>query len=135
MKALILPPTNSTPGIWFDPAVGRLELTGNSIPENASEFYQPIIAWLSHHLPELDGPQVLQMHLSYFNSTSLKAIYKLLKCVKDANTMGAQVTVRWYSEEEEDELLVETVAMLSEMLDMPMAIVPGQSDQQAKAAN
>lgn len=127
MNALILQPTSSTPGVWFEPEIGRFELTGNSIPENASEFYQPVMAWLNHHLPEMTGPHVLHMHLSYFNSTSLKAIYRLLKCVKDANTMGAQVTVRWYSEAD-DELLLETVDMLSDMLDMHMEIMPADDN-------
>lgn len=132
MKALILQPTNSTPGIWFEPEIGRFELTGNSIPENASEFYQPVMEWLNHYLPEMTGPQVLHMHLSYFNSTSLKAIYRVLKCIKDANTMGAQVKVRWYSEAD-DELLLETVAMLSDMLDMPMDIMPADEDRHRAA--
>ncbi len=132
MNALILPATRSTPGVWFEPEAGRFELTGNSIPENANEFYQPVIEWLANHLHDLKGEQVMDFHLSYFNSTSLKAIYQLLKQIKESCTMGATIRVRWYAEDD-DELLVETVAMLSEMLEMPMEILP-ELDDRSRAA-
>ncbi len=128
MNALILPPTRSTPGVWFEPATGRFELTGNSIPENANEFYQPVIEWLANNLADMKGELVMDFHLSYFNSTSLKAIYQLLKQIKAACTMGSTIRVRWYAEDD-DELLIETVAMLSDMLDLPMEILPAEDDK------
>jgi hypothetical protein len=133
MKALILPATRSTPGVRFDPALGVFELTGTSVPENASEFYQPVVEWLANNFPDLKGEHVMHFHLSYFNSTSLKAIYQLLKKAKEACLMG-QGTLRicWHGDADDD-LLVETASMLSELLDMPMDIVP-DVDEGAQAA-
>ncbi|MEO8069519.1 MAG: DUF1987 domain-containing protein [Flavobacteriales bacterium] len=122
MQALIIPASSNTPGIWFEPGSATFELTGNSIPENASEFYQPVMGWLANHLHLLDGEQILRIKLSYFNSTSLKALYMMLKLVKDANAMGSNMRVEWHIEED-DELLMETQAMLSEMLGMPMEVI------------
>ena len=128
MKALILPATRSTPGIHFDPALGVFELTGTSVPENASEFYQPVVEWLAGHLSDLKGEHVMHFHLSYFNSTSLKAIYQLLKQAKEACLMGqSSLRVCWHGDAD-DELLVETASMLSDLLDMPMEVVPNAED-------
>ena len=133
MQALIIPVSNNTPGVWFEPASGTFELTGNSIPENAIEFYQPVMDWLANHLPDLEGEQTLKIKLSYFNSTSLKALYMMLKQVKDANTMGCRVRVEWYIEED-DELLSETRSMMSEMLDMVMDVIPTGDQGATRAA-
>lgn len=132
MNPLIIPQTDNTPGVWFEPASDTLELTGCSIPENASEFYQPVLDWLANNLVDITRPIPFRVKLSYFNSTSLKALYMLLKQIKDANTMGSQVSVEWHIEED-DELLLETEAMLSEMLGMPMTVVPVQERGNAKA--
>lgn len=132
MNALILPATRTTPGVHFEPATGLFELTGTSVPEDASEFYQPVIQWLAQHLHYLKGEQVVHFHLSYFNSSSLKAIYQLLVQVKAACTMGASIRVCWHAEPDDD-LVLDTVATLSDVLDMPMDFIPIEDDK-AKAA-
>jgi len=133
MRALIIPASNNTPGVWFDPGSGTFELTGNSIPENAGQFYEPVLNWLADHLHRLPGEPTLRIKLSYFNSTSLKALYMMLKKVKDANTMGCNMRVEWHIEEDY-ELLVETQVMLSEMLGMPMTVVASGDNDGARAA-
>lgn len=133
MQALIIPASNNTPGVWFEPGSGTFELTGTSIPENANEFYQPVLDWLANHLHDLEGEQTLRIKLSYFNSTSLKALYMMLKQVKDANAMGGNMRVEWHIEED-DELLMETQAMLSEMLGMPMQVIASGDHGAARAA-
>jgi hypothetical protein len=123
MNTLILAPTRNTPGIHFDPEQDRFELVGNSTPENASAFYEPVIRWLEQHLPQVPGPRTLNFRLTFFNSSSLKAIYQMLQQVQNACLRGVQVKVCWYAEADDD-LFVETVAMLSDVLEMPMELVP-----------
>lgn len=122
MNALIIPATRNTPSIWFEPGIGRFEIAGVSIPENASEFYQPVFDWLEVHLQRLPDGAVFHFRLSYFNSTSLKAVFQVLKQLKEASTMGPRPVVRWYVEAE-DEFMIESAEMFMQLLDMEFEIV------------
>jgi hypothetical protein len=134
MENLIITPTRSTPGVQLRPDVRLLELSGTSTAENIHEFYGPVNAWLEQYLAAVPGEHVLHFHLAYFNSSSLKAIYQLLEKAKQACALGAgSLRVRWYGEADDD-LLVESTAMLSDLLQLPMEIVPEAADASASAA-
>ena len=122
MNALIIPDTRNTPNVWFEPATGRFEVEGVSIPENASDFYMPVIEWMTRYLTELPDGSVFHFHLSYINSTSLKAIYQMLKRIDEAGKLGARINVRWYAEDE-DEFMQEAAAMFSDLLDLQLQLV------------
>jgi hypothetical protein len=128
MIAFILPATNNTPSIYFEPHEGRFEITGISVPENASEFYQPVYEWMAAHLPLIAKGSVFHFRLTYFNSTSLKAVFQLLKHIKDANAAGANIIVRWYAEEE-DEFMHESADMFKDLLDMEIEVHEVPADQ------
>lgn len=129
MNALILPPSRNTPSIFFEPHSGRFEVAGVSIPENASEYYQPVLEWLSMNLRELADGSVFQFRLSYFNSTSLKAIYQMLKMIKEATITGPRIQVRWFVEAD-DEFMIESAEMFQQLLAMPFELVDTPPDEQ-----
>ncbi|MBK9195884.1 MAG: DUF1987 domain-containing protein [Flavobacteriales bacterium] len=115
MTSLILPPTRNTPSIWFEPQAGRFEMTGISVPENATEFYQPVYDWLDANLPHMADGQLFRFQLSYFNSTSLKAIFLLLKRIVENGAIGPKAVIRWCVEED-DELMIESAEMYMDLL-------------------
>ncbi len=48
MDNLIIEKTKNTLGVNFIAETGVLELTGSSFPENASEFFTPLVDWLKN---------------------------------------------------------------------------------------
>ena len=46
MEPIIVEGTPKTPAVKFDAEAGILEIKGRSIPENAIEFYRPLVDWL-----------------------------------------------------------------------------------------
>lgn len=46
MYDLFIEQTKSTPKVLFDHQNAKLSIQGQSYPENAFQFYEPIIAWL-----------------------------------------------------------------------------------------
>lgn len=118
MNGLILPATRNTPSIFFEPASGRFEVSGVSVPENASEYYQPVFEWLAINLAHVPEGAIFEFRLSYFNSTSLKAIYQMLKQIKETTVTGPRIGVRWYVEDG-DEFMLESAEMFEQLLDMP----------------
>ncbi len=102
MEALHIAATRNTPAISLDPAAKRFRMVGNSLPENAGEFYTPVIAKLKLALPEIGDGAIFEFCLPYFNSSSLKAIYLILVEIKKEIDNSKKYEVIWHVEEDDD---------------------------------
>lgn len=94
--------TRNTPAVRYEPATPAFIVAGNSIPENAGEFYGPIIEHLHKEIPGMPDGMSFIFCLPYFNSSSLKAIYLLLNEIKAGMDLGKRFDVIWHMEEEDD---------------------------------
>ena len=52
MRELYIEKTKSTPEVRFDPQNNKLAINGQSYPENAFKFYEPIFTWLEEYLQD-----------------------------------------------------------------------------------
>lgn len=119
---LQIPPTHITPGVDLDLSKASLSMHGCSTPENASAFYGPLMQWLEEHLPGSSGPLIFEVRLTSFTSSSLKALFKMMQQVQGVRAAGTPIEVHWYAEEDDD--VVDTVAMLREVLGLPIELLP-----------
>lgn len=122
MTPLFIPGTRNTPTVHFEPATFRFEVYGTCVPENAAEFFEPVFRWLSANLAYLPPGSIFHFNLSYFNSTSLKALFHVLKQIKEVNVMGGSIGIRWYVEPD-DEFMTESVALFTQMLELNVEVV------------
>ncbi len=98
--------TNKTPYIKFDPNTGVLEMKGRSIPENAVEFYKPLVDWLDKYAQDPKEHTVVNVQLEYFNTSSSKCILDVFKKLEDINKQeGKEVVINWYYEEDDEDML------------------------------
>ncbi|HRF79404.1 MAG TPA: DUF1987 domain-containing protein [Flavobacteriales bacterium] len=122
MENFTIPATRNTPAIEYDAQAGRCSMSGISVPENASEFYQPLI----ERLFRIDQPApgtTFHFRLNYFNSSSLKAIYLLLNEVKKGVEDGRDYKIEWCVEHE-DEFMQEAAETFTELLGVPLTVLP-----------
>lgn len=107
MEKLYIPPTNETPEVHFHFADHRLEMRGESYPENAMAFYAPIRAHLADYLPKVPAGQTVEAKfaLSYFNSSSTKLIRALFAMFHDAASKGIHTRVHWHHDPEDDMMM------------------------------
>ncbi|HZG84348.1 DUF1987 domain-containing protein [Paenibacillus sp.] len=125
MKTLQVEPTKSTPEVRFDPDAGVLSITGQSYPENAFKFYEPLLSWLDEYLEQVTSETTvsIELHLPYINTSSTKCFMMMLEKLNDAFLAGKQVKVLWfYNEDNETEL--ECAEEFKEDLSLPFDIVP-----------
>lgn len=101
MNILLLEPTQDTPAIMLNKRDGKFHLTGRSILEDPSSFYDPIIEWLSVYAKQPNASTNFQFKLNYFNSASAKMIYNMLLLLKEIP--GAQV--EWCYQKGDDDIL------------------------------
>ena len=103
MEAFVREQTKSTPAIRLDPETHRLEIQGESYPENSASFYSPMLEWLEAYLAQHDNsPIQADIELIYFNSSSSKVFMNFLDMLEEAAARGVPVTVNWRYHEDND---------------------------------
>lgn len=105
MENYILEGTPKSPRVDFNAETGVLLISGRSIPENAREFYRPLIEWIEKYNTEPKQQTVFDICLEYFNTSSSKAIFDLFKTAESLNMSGnSTVIVKWKYENDDWEM-------------------------------
>ncbi len=103
MENLVIEATKSSPRIFFDVKARVLDISGESYPENAANFYAPVIEWINRFLQQNGiDPVTINITLHYFNSSSSKVLMNLFEILDNAHAQGTQITVNWRYHEEND---------------------------------
>ena len=100
MEIISIEETKKTPSIILNVSEKKFEIKGRSMPEDATEFYEPIVLWLHEYSksPEANGIN-LMVKLDYFNTTSSKMILEIFKIFENLENH----TILWhYFEDDED---------------------------------
>lgn len=121
MEILKIEPTSLTPYVLLD-ELGKLELSGRSIPENSLEFYQPVYDWLDEYLTNPPEKTVIEVRLDYFNTSSSKCILDILKKIDKLEAKGLDVLVKWYYMEN-DEDMKEAGEDYGDLLEAPFDLI------------
>ncbi|MBU1247522.1 MAG: DUF1987 domain-containing protein [Proteobacteria bacterium] len=96
MDELYIEATKSSPLVKFDPKNNVLEIVGESYPENAVKFYAPMFEWLNNNLGHLNSqPLTVNLNVSYFNSSSSKALMNLFDVLEETFQKVGKITVNW----------------------------------------
>lgn len=72
MEKIFRAATDNTPLVNFNQIDGLIELKGRSIPENAAEFYFPLLEWLNRYIQNPSKHTHFVFYLEYINSISQK---------------------------------------------------------------
>ena len=114
----------SHPTVRLDIEQEIFQIYGISIPENAIEFFTPVISWIKGSMAQIPDNAVFSFCLSYFNSSSLKAIYMALQEIKKGIEAGKKIQIEWYVEED-DEFMADAGETFSDMIEVPFKVVIG----------
>jgi SiaC family regulatory phosphoprotein len=95
--------TSRTPAVVFDFANHHMKISGESYPEDVTEFYRPVFDALDTYLGKLGkGTCRFDFELIYLNSSSAKAVMMLMDKLEDAAKKGAAIEVYWFYDKEDD---------------------------------
>ncbi len=119
MEPFFITSTSITPAIKFSPENGFLAIKGRSSPENSLRFYSRLLETISRaNLQRLN----VKICLEYFNTSSSKCLFNLLRIIKFRRDSGVPIHVKWYYESFDDDML-EVGEDYSEALDLPFVFV------------
>jgi len=114
MQIIQLEGTEDTPKVLLDKVSGIFEISGRSLPEDAADFYQPILKWLAEYASQANSTTEFVIKLEYFNTASSKLILDVLSKLEDITNSK----VIWYHYED-DEDMQEAGEEFSELVDVP----------------
>lgn len=104
MDSINIEGTPKTPSVKFNAETGVLEIAGRSIPENAVEFYKPLVDWIENYGSAAQSKTEVNIRLEYFNTSSSKCILDVFKKLESVNGK-TEITINWYFEEDDEDML------------------------------
>jgi len=107
MESLIFEQTKNTPAVNFNSETGMLVLEGKSIPENAFDFYKPVLKWIKKYAKEPHFITELHINMLYFNTSSSKCIIEMIELFEHVQEVNKELLIHWYYEEDDDYLVPE----------------------------
>lgn len=129
MSPYVVQGTGETPGVILDKDAGKFEFTGKSLPEDAKEFYGPILAWFDDYMKVVNPKTVLKMKMDYFNTASSKMLLEVFERIKSMHEAGNNVVIEWHYHDD-DEDMYDAGQDYSDMVGVPFEFI---SHQQAMA--
>lgn len=97
MKKLFIEKTNKTPEIDFNLEKGVLSISGVSVPENAHDFYFPVIIWLKENIASVTNSTIeFSCKILYLNTSSLQFLSDIFFTLETISSPSKEVLVNWY---------------------------------------
>ena len=101
MTPLVIQESKNTPQVNWDVEQDEFLVVGKSYPENASKFYSHLVDWIKEM--EFSAPAKFSFYFYYINSSSIIAIFQLIKVMESCQKDGRDLSIEWrYDEEDED---------------------------------
>jgi len=102
IEKLKIPEKIDTPYVCLDPEKGQCDIIGKSYPEDVSLFYNQVEDWFDDYIYFGEKDLLMNMKLSYFNSSTQKVFTQIFEKLKRAKFA---ITVNWHYPAEDDEIL------------------------------
>ena len=120
LKNIFKEPTEKTPQVDFNCLTGELILAGRSIPENATEIYEPLFSWVNEYVKNSKQTTNLRLNLEYFNTASSIWLAKIVKSLSRIESPDSILFIHLYFNIEEfDNMDVEDIKdALSHVVDI-----------------
>jgi len=104
MEKLALEGTEDTPAIMLDSENNIFEFSGRSLPEDAAEFYEPILDWIEEYSKNPNPKSNFVFKMDYFNTASSKLILDVLTLLEDLVSDGHDTVVTWYFSDDDPDM-------------------------------
>lgn len=103
MNNLLIEKTNSTPNINFNYDMRKLIISGESFPENAAKFYEPVITWIKEYLGCIGEEETeVEFEIIYFNSSTSKIFMNIFSLLDEEVQEGKNIIVNWIASEDNE---------------------------------
>lgn len=96
--------TEDRPMIELSPLENRFVFKGRSIPENAFDFYKPVIDWIDLYSKNPNALSTFEFRFEHINTHSTQQIMKILQRL-DKFPGDTKVKLKWYYPKDDTDML------------------------------
>lgn len=90
-----------TPEIILN-TTGDISIKGKSYPENAFEFFEPIMDWIEQYFESTTNDKTtINLEITYFNSSTSKVLFDLFDILEE-NCDSKDIQVNWIYDKEDE---------------------------------
>ena len=104
MEPLIKKSTEDTPDIHFDSEKEIFSISKSSLPENAVEFYRPVINWINDYAKNPNEETVFDFNIEYLNTASSKQIFEVIMAISRIDQKKT-CKIRWHYDAIDEDML------------------------------
>lgn len=108
MEVIHHEPTDETPEVHFNKDAGVFKINGKSLPEDAAEFYEPLLDWVDEYAQSPLKKTQFHIHLFYFNTASSKLLLDLFVRFEEIHLKGKElgntVHITWFFDEDDEDM-------------------------------
>jgi DNA polymerase III delta prime subunit len=122
MEVIKIQGTDDTPSVTLDAENKIFQISGRSMPEDVTAFYDPILEWLDEFAEEVNEKIVFEFKLEYFNTASSKLLLDILLKLEEMYEDGKEILVKWYFSED-DEDMEEAGEEYADIVEVPIELV------------
>ncbi len=122
MEIINIKGTEDTPNVILDKSSGQFELSGRSLPEDVSTFYEVVLDWVDEYAKDPLDRTEFNIKLEYFNTASSKIILDILLKFEEIVEDGKEVVVKWFYHEDEEDMY-EAGEEYADIVDIPFDYV------------
>ena len=126
MKNISKEATRETLKVDCDAQTGIMSLEGISYPQDSADFFEPISDWLECYINNIASTIVLNVKVSYLNSSSTKFLFELIDKMEEYFIKGGDARVNWYYVEDDIDIQ-EAGLEFKEDMKLPFEMVSFQS--------
>jgi len=98
MENINIEQQDDSPKVIMDFEKGLIEFEGECYPENAFEFFEPILQWLNEYFENENKETTVNFKLSYFNSATTQVLFDLFDIFDENN--HDKLVINWYYDKE-----------------------------------
>lgn len=95
METIKIMGTDDTPTVILDAENDIFEISGRSLPEDVTAFYDPILNWLDEYAANPNPKTIFTFKLVYFNTASSKLLLDILMKFEEMRENGLDVLIKW----------------------------------------
>jgi len=126
MKNISKEATRETLKVDCDAQAGVISLEGISYPQDSADFFEPISDWLDSYIIDIASAIILNVKVSYLNSSSTKFLFEIIDKMEEYFIKGGDARVNWYYVEE-DEDIKEAGLEFKEDMKLPFEMISFQA--------
>ncbi len=121
MEPLLIQTTEDTPEIILNSTEENFLISERSLPENAIEFYEPIINWINNYIQNPNNKTLFNFKLEYFNTASAKQIAKILLLLEKLSKTK-DVLICWHYNKEDTDMYA-SGTRFSKLINIPFKFI------------